>query len=101
MGFDASGTEKVFFTLVPTVFDFPIEATPGQASAYMERTIIIAVIPVVCVSVAIAVMYFIFRMKYRSNKAQMSQLPMIEAAPPEPTFDIDQLKTMELVGQGR
>lgn len=67
----------------------------------MERTILIAVIPIFCVSVAIAIMYFIFRMRLRSTKAQMSQLPMIEAPPPEPTFDLDQLKMMELVGQGR
>ncbi|XP_071493800.1 uncharacterized protein [Diadema antillarum] len=67
----------------------------------MERTILIAIIPIFCVSVAIAIMYFIFRLRMRPSKGHMSQLPMIEAAPPEPTFDLDQLKMMELVGQGR
>ncbi|XP_041459768.1 bone morphogenetic protein receptor type-2-like [Lytechinus variegatus] len=84
----------------PTVTQYKVIS--DKMNYDMERTILIAVIPIFCVSVAIAIMYFIFRMRLqRSTKAQMSQLPMLEAPPPEPTFDLDQLKMMELVGQGR
>ena len=67
----------------------------------MEKTIVIAVIPLFCISVVIALLYLAFRLRVRNYKSQMDGLTMIEATPPEPSFDIDQLKIMNLVGQGR
>ena len=67
----------------------------------VEKTIIIAVIPLFCISVGIALLYLAFRLRVRSYKTNMDGLTMIEATPPEPSFDVDQLKIMNQVGQGR
>ncbi|XP_072021284.1 uncharacterized protein [Amphiura filiformis] len=67
----------------------------------VEEVIIIAVIPLFCISVVIALLYLAFRLRVRNIKSQMDGLTMIEATPPEPSFDVDQLKIMNLVGQGR
>ena len=66
----------------------------------VQKTIIIAVIPLFCISVVIALLYLAFRLRVRNYKSQ-DGLTMIEATPLEPSFDIEQLKIMNQIGEGR
>ncbi|XP_033624844.1 bone morphogenetic protein receptor type-2-like [Asterias rubens] len=65
-------------------------------------TIIVIMVCILCLCVSIPIIFVVIRFyRTRSLKANKDHLNMIEAAPPEPSVDLDQLKVLNLVGQGR
>ena len=65
-------------------------------------TIIVVMVCIFFLCIATPIIFRLIRC-YRaySQKSKMDYLNMLEAAPPEPSVDLDQLKVMNLIGQGR
>ncbi|XP_070536397.1 bone morphogenetic protein receptor type-2-like isoform X1 [Ptychodera flava] len=68
---------------------------------YREETIIIALASVCSVAILTVVLYFLYRLWLGSRKTSMANLSVVEAPCPPPSFDMDNLKLMNVIGQGR
>ncbi|XP_038058132.1 bone morphogenetic protein receptor type-2-like [Patiria miniata] len=88
--------------LEPTPFGPKDIVTSPPKNDESWTTIIVVMVCILCLCIAVPVIFLLFRMyRIRSLKSKMDPLGMLEAAPPEPSVDLDQLKVMNLVGQGR
>ncbi|XP_022088502.1 bone morphogenetic protein receptor type-2-like [Acanthaster planci] len=78
-----------------------IVTSPPQNSESWT-TIIVVMVCIFCLCVAVPVVFLACRIyRARTLKARMDHLGMLEAAPPEPSVDLDQVKVLNLIGQGR
>ncbi|XP_067892271.1 bone morphogenetic protein receptor type-2 isoform X3 [Heterodontus francisci] len=80
----------------------PTESVPRSTwrPHYKEETIVIALASVSVVAVLIAAFFFGYRM-LADRKHGLHSMNMMEAAPSEPSLDLDSLKLLEVIGRGR
>ncbi|XP_071943496.1 uncharacterized protein [Antedon mediterranea] len=74
---------------------------PVPSKTNNKRTIIMAILPIFCLSIVMVSIFLICRLRLMAYKESLSELPSIESGNLEPTFDLDQMKLFNLVGQGR
>ncbi|XP_078259836.1 bone morphogenetic protein receptor type-2 [Rhinoraja longicauda] len=68
---------------------------------FKEEPIVIALASVSVVAVLIAAFFFGYRMLAGDRKHGLHSMNMMEAAPSEPSLDLDSLKLLEVIGRGR
>ncbi|XP_056610393.1 bone morphogenetic protein receptor type-2 isoform X2 [Triplophysa dalaica] len=79
----------------------PTSTTTHQHPLQRDEAIFIALAAVSIVAVLIVALFFGYRMMIGECKQGLHNLDMIEAAPSEPSLDLDSLKLLELIGRGR
>ncbi|XP_057191230.1 bone morphogenetic protein receptor type-2 isoform X2 [Triplophysa rosa] len=79
----------------------PTSTTTHQQPLHRDEAIFIALASVSIVAVLIVALFFGYRMMIGECKQGLHNLDMIEAAPSEPSLDLDSLKLLELIGRGR
>uniref|UniRef100_A0A8C1BHG3 Bone morphogenetic protein receptor type-2 n=1 Tax=Cyprinus carpio carpio TaxID=630221 RepID=A0A8C1BHG3_CYPCA len=72
-----------------------------QQPLHRDEAIFIALASVSIVAVLIVALFFGYRMMIGECKQGLHNMDMIEAAPSEPSLDLDSLKLLELIGRGR
>lgn len=75
--------------------------TQDQRPLHRDEAIFIALASVSIVAVLIVAIFFGYRMMIGECKPGLHNMDMIEAAPSEPSLDLDSLKLLELIGRGR
>ncbi|XP_051564776.1 bone morphogenetic protein receptor type-2 [Myxocyprinus asiaticus] len=75
--------------------------TQDQQPLHRDEAIFIALASVSIVAVLIVALFFGYRMMMGECKQGLHNMDMIEAAPSEPSLDLDSLKLLELIGRGR
>ncbi|KAA0715934.1 Bone morphogenetic protein receptor type-2 [Triplophysa tibetana] len=75
--------------------------TQDQQPLHRDEAIFIALASVSILAVLIVALFFGYRMMIGECKQGLHNLDMIEAAPSEPSLDLDSLKLLELIGRGR
>uniref|UniRef100_A0A8C2GY81 Bone morphogenetic protein receptor type-2 n=1 Tax=Cyprinus carpio TaxID=7962 RepID=A0A8C2GY81_CYPCA len=78
----------------------PTSTTQPQP-LHRDEAIFIALASVSIVAVLIVALFFGYRMMMGECKQGLHNMDMIEAAPSEPSLDLDSLKLLELIGRGR
>uniref|UniRef100_A0A8C1H9E4 Bone morphogenetic protein receptor type-2 n=1 Tax=Cyprinus carpio carpio TaxID=630221 RepID=A0A8C1H9E4_CYPCA len=78
----------------------PTSTTEPQP-LHRDEAIFIALASVSIVAVLIVALFFGYRMMMGECKQGLHNMDMIEAAPSEPSLDLDSLKLLELIGRGR
>uniref|UniRef100_A0A8C2ABV0 Bone morphogenetic protein receptor type-2 n=1 Tax=Cyprinus carpio TaxID=7962 RepID=A0A8C2ABV0_CYPCA len=76
-------------------------STTQQQPLHRDEAIFIALASVSIVAVLIVALFFGYRMMIGECKQGLHNMDMIEAAPSEPSLDLDSLKLLELIGRGR
>ncbi|XP_016424448.1 bone morphogenetic protein receptor type-2 isoform X2 [Sinocyclocheilus rhinocerous] len=76
-------------------------STTQQQPLHRDEAIFIALASVSIVAVLIVALFFGYRMMMGECKPGLHNMDMIEAAPSEPSLDLDSLKLLELIGRGR
>uniref|UniRef100_A0A8C1EXS5 Bone morphogenetic protein receptor type-2 n=1 Tax=Cyprinus carpio carpio TaxID=630221 RepID=A0A8C1EXS5_CYPCA len=79
----------------------PTSTTQEQQPLHRDEAIFIALASVSIVAVLIVALFFGYRMMIGECKQGLHNMDMIEAAPSEPSLDLDSLKLLELIGRGR
>ncbi|XP_051565920.1 bone morphogenetic protein receptor type-2-like isoform X2 [Myxocyprinus asiaticus] len=79
----------------------PTSTTTHQQPLHRDEAIFIALASVSIVAVLIVALFFGYRMMMGECKQGLHNMDMIEAAPSEPSLDLDSLKLLELIGRGR
>ncbi|XP_059355772.1 bone morphogenetic protein receptor type-2 isoform X1 [Carassius carassius] len=79
----------------------PTSTTQEQQPLHRDEAIFIALASVSIVAVLIVALFFGYRMMMGECKQGLHNMDMIEAAPSEPSLDLDSLKLLELIGRGR
>ncbi|XP_067266112.1 bone morphogenetic protein receptor type-2 [Chanodichthys erythropterus] len=80
----------------------PTKTSPqDQQPLHRDEAIFIALASVSIVAVLIVALFFGYRMMMGECKQGLHNMDMIEAAPSEPSLDLDSLKLLELIGRGR
>ncbi|XP_052461696.1 bone morphogenetic protein receptor type-2 isoform X2 [Carassius gibelio] len=76
-------------------------STTQQQPLHRDEAIFIALASVSILAVLIVALFFGYRMMMGECKQRLHNMDMIEAAPSEPSLDLDSLKLLELIGRGR
>ncbi|XP_050974676.1 bone morphogenetic protein receptor type-2 [Labeo rohita] len=79
----------------------PTSTTQEEPPIHRDEAIFIAIASVSIVAVLIVALFFGYRMMMGECKQGLHNMDMIEAAPSEPSLDLDSLKLLELIGRGR
>ncbi|XP_052461697.1 bone morphogenetic protein receptor type-2 isoform X3 [Carassius gibelio] len=79
----------------------PTSTTQEQQPLHRDEAIFIALASVSILAVLIVALFFGYRMMMGECKQRLHNMDMIEAAPSEPSLDLDSLKLLELIGRGR
>ncbi|XP_052420674.1 bone morphogenetic protein receptor type-2 isoform X2 [Carassius gibelio] len=79
----------------------PTSTTQEQQPLHRDEAIFIALASVSIAAVLIVALFFGYRMMMGECKQGLHNMDMIEAAPSEPSLDLDSLKLLELIGRGR
>lgn len=79
----------------------PTSTTQEQQPLHRDEAVFIALASVSIAAVLIVALFFGYRMMMGECKPGLHNMDMIEAAPSEPSLDLDSLKLLELIGRGR
>lgn len=85
----------------PEPTTIPPFITPIQNSQVLEKAILLSVITFTGVSILLVVSVFFSRCCFRKPEKQKLPSPYVEPSPVEPDFNFNDLKILELIGQGR
>ncbi|KAJ8036516.1 Bone morphogenetic protein receptor type-2 [Holothuria leucospilota] len=85
----------------PQPSTLPPKPLPTQGHSVVEMAILLSVVTFTGISILVIISVLFCRVCFRKPENSGQPLPYIEPSPVEPDFDMNDLKILELIGQGR